>query len=40
MGGVVVQKRIDAITVERFNRDINEQQITGSIVLTCCHHAR
>ena len=28
MGGVVVQKRIDAITVERFNRDINEQQIT------------
>ena len=28
MGGVVIQKRIDTITVERFNRDINEQQIT------------
>lgn len=32
MGSVVVQKRIDAITVERFNSDINEQQVTGSIV--------
>lgn len=32
MGCVVVQKRIDTITVERFNSDINEQQITGSIV--------
>lgn len=28
MGCVVVQKRIDTITVERFNCDINEQQIT------------